>query len=197
MDLIRGVDPLMQAAMAGPFFPICLAYLDWPGAPVYAHSGVGTITWDGHDWIGVGTLGNIDIPPETAGVAAVDAMLSLAGLSEEIEMYVDDPIRNRTVELYLGVVAARPGEPGGNQLRGDPVSLFGGTMDGLSLIASQGEKGVTTEAQVNVATGPSARSSATIYHTDENQKSRHPLDTAGRLVILAYARAQKLTWPET
>lgn len=197
MDLIRGVDPLMQAAMAGAFYPVCLAYLDWPDAPVRAHSGVDTIAWDGHDWIGVGTLGNIDIPPEAAGVAAVEAMLSLAGLSADIESYADDAIRNRTVELYFGALAARPGDPGGDQLKGNPVSLFMGTMDGLSIIASRGDKGVTNEAQVSVATGPSARSAATIYHTDEDQKSRYPLDTAGRLVILAYAKAQKLTWPET
>jgi len=196
MDLVRGVHPDMLAAMAGPFFTIGFAFLDWPDAPVYAHSGVGTIPWGGHDWIGVGKLGNIEIPPETSGVAAVEAMLSLAGMSAEIEGYADDEIRNRTVEIYLGAVAARPGDPGGTTLRGSPVSLFSGTMDGLTLMASRGDKGVTHAAQIPVATGPSARSAATIYHTDEDQRSRHPLDTAGRLVILNYARAQKTTWPE-
>ncbi len=197
MDMIRGLDPDMLAALEGPFFPICLAFLDWPDAPVYAHSGVGTITWDGHEWRGVGALGNVEIPPEAAGVAAVDAMLSLAGVSADLEGFADDAIRNRTVELYMGAVAARPGDPGGTTLRGNPVSLFSGTMDGLSIIASEGEDGIDHEARVSVATGPSARSAATIYHTNEDQSSRYPADTAGRLVILAYAKAQKVTWPET
>ena len=197
MELVRGVDPDMLSAMADPFFTVGFAFLDWPDTPVYAHSGVGTITWGGHDWMGVGVLGDIEIPPESAGVAAVEAMLSLAGLSADIEDYADDEIRNRTVEIYLGTVAARPGDPGGTTLRGSPVSLFSGTMDGLSILASRGESGVTHQAKIPVATGPSARSAATIYHTDENQRARHPADTAGRLVILSYARAQKTTWPES
>ena len=197
MDLIRDVDPVMLATMNGPFFPVCFAFLDWPDEPAYAHSGVGTIAWGGHDWLGVGVLGNVDIPPESAGIAAVEAMLSLAGVSADLEGYADDAIRNRTVELYLGVVAARPGDTGGTTLRGMPVELFAGTMDGLSIVASEAEGGVDHEARITVATGPSARSAATIYHTNEDQISRYPGDTAGRLVILSYAKAQKLTWPET
>lgn len=204
MDLKRGVHPALLASLAQGGHPVLFGYLDWPGAPVRAHSGVGAITWGGHVWNGVGTLGNIDIPAEAGEIAAVEAVLSLAGVPADLDGYADDAIRGRTVALYLGGVAGRPGGDDGKQttgpgstLIGTPVSLFSGTMDGLTLTASATDEGVDHEAQVAVATGVEARSMASIYHTDEDQRRTYPTDTAGRLVILAYAKAQKLTWPET
>lgn len=203
MELKRGVSPAMLAALSEPSYPILFAHLDWPGDPVWAHTGVGTITWGGQAWNGVGTLGNIEIPEEAPGVAAVEAVLSLAGVPADLDGYADDPIRNRTVEIYIGTVAGRPGghdgkqiSGPGNTLIGTPVELFSGTMDGLLLNASDDGGEIVHDAQVMVATGVEARSMASIHHSDEDQRRSYPSDTAGRLVIMAFANAQRLTWPE-
>lgn len=204
MILRRGVDPATLAAFRTGGYPVLFADLDWPDAPVRAHSGVGPIAWGGRVWNGVGMLGNVQVPEEGAEIAAIEAVLSLAGVPADLDGYADDAIRNRTVILHIGAVQGRPGGPSGadmagpgNALVGEPVRLFSGIMDILTLTASGTDDGVDHEAQVTVLTGQEARSMASISHSDEDQRRRHPGDTAGRHTILAYARAQKLFWPET
>ena len=203
MELRRGVDPALLARLSGVSYPILFAYLDWPGAPVWAHSGVGPITWGGQTWQGVGHVGAVELPEESAEIAATEAMLTLAGVAADLDGYADDNIRNRLVEIYLGSVQGRPGGHDGRQvtgpgstLAGAPQRLFAGLMDVLTLTAAKSDEGVEHTAQVSVISGQEARSAATVFHSDEDQKRKFPGDTAGRLVILAFARAQKLTWPE-
>lgn len=203
MILRRGIAPEMLGALAGPSYPVLFAYLDWPGGEVRAHSGVGTITWGGQDWTGVGTVGQVEVPEEAPGVAAHEAVLSLAGVPADLDGYADDQIRNRTVGLWIGILAGRPGGHDGAQaagsgstLIGTPVELFAGTMDGLSMTDSASDEGVEHQVQVMVATGIEARSGASIRHSDEDQRRAYPSDTAGRLVIMAIANSQRMTWPE-
>lgn len=205
MDLKRGLSFAMLDAIAQPFHPVLLGHVDWPDAPVFAHTGVGPIAFAGREWRGVGPYGAVDVPAEPlGGVVASEASLSLIGVPADLDGLADDVIRGRDVSLFLGVVAGRPGgvdgaqtSGPGNSLLGDPISLFAGTMDGLDLTATAQDGAVLHEARVAVATGPSARAMAAISHSDEDQRRRYPDDSAGRLVILAYARAQKLTWPAT
>lgn len=196
MILRRGVDNGLLAALSQGGYPVLFVYLDWPGTAVYAHSGVGSITWGGQMWLGVGTLGNITIPEEGSEIAVSEAVLALAGVPADLDGMVDDNVRNRTAEIYLGAVMSRPGSDGGNDLIGVPVQLFSGIMDGINMSDSATDEGVDHAVNIPIITGVEARSSATIHHSNEDQRRTYPNDTAGRLVILSYAKAQKLTWPE-
>lgn len=204
MELRRGVDPALLAALSRGGYPVLFAWLDWPDAPVWAHTGVGPITWGGKTWQGVGTVGNIQLPEEGAEIAAVEAILSLAGVPADLDGYADDTIRNRSMTLHIGAVQGRPGGHDGKRttgpgstLVGQPTQLFSGILDILTLTASATDEGVEHEAQVSVLTGQEARSMASLSHSDEDLRRKHPADTAGRHTIMAFARAQKLTWPET
>lgn len=197
VTLTRGVPAPMMAALAETFYPVVFVWLDWPGAPLRAHSGVGTITWGGHSWAGVGKFGAVSVPSEDGGsMVATEASLSLVADPAALDGYLDDAIRNLSGEIYKGLVTARPGEAGGTTLVSDPVTMFSGTMDGLLMDITPDDAGYTTQAVVSLVTGPGARSGATIYHSGEDQARRYPGDTAGRLVALAIARLQKMTWPE-
>lgn len=203
MELRRGVGAALLSALSQGGYPVLFGHLDWPGAPVRAHTGVGQIEWGGEIWHGVGTMGNVELPEEASEIAAVEALLSLAGVPADLDGYADDVIRGRVAEIYIGAVAGRPGGSDGQQatglgstLIGTPVRLFSGIMDALTLSTSRSDDGVEHSAQVTAATGQEARSGATIYHCDEDQRRVYPTDTAGRLVILAYAKAQKTAWPE-
>lgn len=204
MDLTRGLSAPTLAAIQRPFFPLLFGHLDWPDAPVRAHTGVGPITWGGHTWTGVGPLGNVEIPTEAMGsVVATEAILSLIGVPADLDGFADDQIRGRAVSLHLGVVQGRPGgvdgmstSGPGNVLIGAPVELFSGVMDILDLDASADGTEISHQARVTAITGPGARTRASLTHNDEDQRSKYPTDTAGRHVILAYAKAQKLKWPE-
>ena len=196
--LRRGVPPEMLAAMQGTFYPVLFVHLDWPGDPVRAHSGVGVISWGGYDWTGVGDFGDVAIPDEAAGsMVATTATVSLVASPEDFDAFLDDQIRNRAGSIAMGVVAARPGDPGGNDLVAAPVPVFFGTMDGMAMTVDPTENGVQSTMTITLSTGPGARSAATIAHSDADQSAKYPGDTAGRLVALSYARAQKYTWPES
>lgn len=197
MELVRGVDADFLQALQGPFHPVLFVYMDWPDHPVYAHSGVGSISWDGHDWTGVSHLGSIDLPAENmGGVVANEATISLAGVPLDLNGLVGDNIRGRMALIWVGVLAGRPGSEGGTTLIGEPVFLFAGSMDTMGMDISREDAEVSGRIGINLRTGPSARSLASVSHSDEDQRRTHPTDTAGRHVILAYAKAQKLKWPE-
>ncbi|NUM72729.1 hypothetical protein HUU40_00065 [candidate division KSB1 bacterium] len=200
MDLKRGVDPVLLAALSQMSNPVLLVYLDWEGAPVYAHTGVGIIEWNGHEWEGVGKFSEIAIPEESSGLAMIEAVLTLAGVDADLQGHIDDNIQGRIAEIYVGALTDRPGGFDGKQndvLIGTPISIFTGKMDTFGISTSKAGRGkVVNRAVISIATGVEARSAFSIYHNDENQRREYPDDTAGRLVILAYANAQKLTWPQ-
>lgn len=199
MDLRRGIDPVLLAALLQTSYPVVFIYLDWPDATVRFHTSVGNLTWGGYLWKGMGELASMDIPAEQAGIAVLDATLALAGVPADLDGFADDRIRNRPAELYIGSLSDRPGGVDGNQpgtLVGMPARIFSGTMDGLSLVATAVDDGVQHEARVTVTTGQEARQNATIYHSNEDQRRLYPSDTAGRLVIMNFANAQKITWPQ-
>ena len=54
--------------------------LDYFEGPLRLWSGVGTISYDGHDWIGVGSLGSIETQSQTRDLNSSGLRLSLSGV---------------------------------------------------------------------------------------------------------------------
>ena len=193
---MRTIDPALAAALSGASFnPIVLVYLDWPGGAVRAHSGAGSITWGGQSWSGVGKFGDISVPEESASGVPVDFALSVVCDLAELADYADAVIRQRAGVIYLGATTT----PGGNVLIGDPVAIASGTMDTsvLSLSVDRGGAAPVTlyRLTVGMTTGPGYRSSAGIAHSHEDQSRAYPGDTAGKMLVLATARAATALWP--
>jgi hypothetical protein len=193
MALIRTIPPAMQAALdSGHFYPVTMVHLDWPVAPVFAHGGVGTIEFEGEDWLGVGEFGQIQLPEESPSLAATAAGIRLVGVPPAILAMLDDPIRNRAARVLFGVVTTR----GGNVLVADPVEVFAGYMDAMRYVGKVSGLKILHGIELQAATGPSARSAASFYHSYEDQITAFPGDTFGRLFINNEAEAASLTWPE-
>lgn len=191
--LTRDIDPDTITAFAQPaFYHVVLVWLDWPETAVRVHSGVGDIVWDGRTWTGIGHFGEINIPEEIEGLASQSADLRLIGAPDELDAYLDAPIRNRDAAIYFGATT----KPGGNVLIGNPFEVFVGYMDALREVVEISASEMRRDVVLQVANGPSQRSYVETFHTDEDQKRRFPTDTAGRFVIFAEAEATKLTWPE-
>lgn len=190
-NLTRGVPAAMMTAISqAAFFPIILVHLDWPAAAVRVHSNVGTLTFEGLSWLGVGAFGAITLPEESRGQASLSAELRLVGLGAELDDYLDDEIRGRQARIFFGAVTQRAG----NVLVADPVEVFSGYMDALRDV-TQGADGVIERGVIlTVAQGPSQRSAAAAYHTAEDQARQYPTDTAGRHTINAEARAGNFIW---
>lgn len=194
MDLIRGFSPLqLQALSSSAFYPNLMVHVDWPGDPLRFNMGDTDIEWNGETFYGFGPMGALSLPPEAPGIAASTANLSIAGVDAELDGKMNAAVRGRGVQIYLAMMGSREG---GNRL-GPPIPLFRGTIGSLRMrTSSVNQNEVFNRIEVDLSTGPSARSESSIYHTNEDQQRRFPGDTAGRLVILSYAKAQKLRWPE-
>lgn len=196
MDLMRVMDPATEAAIAGAVFhPVIMVWLDWPGGSVRAHSGVGAITWGGETWAGVGQFGAVSVPDEAMGGVPVEFSVSLTCDLPELADYADAVIRQRPGAVYLGVTTTA----GGNVLIGAPVSLAAGTMDVLVLRqeVERSENQVVNlfTLTVTLTTGPGYRSAVAVSHSHENQSRAYPGDTAGKMLVLATASAEKTLWP--
>lgn len=191
--LTRGIDPVLVAEFSkGLFYPITLVWLDWPDDPVFAHSNAGAISWNGETWLGVGDFGSIDIPQETLSLAATSATISLIGIPPEMYARLEVPIRNRDGAIYVGAVTERRG----NILVGNPTEIFSGYMDSFRFTMEDDDGNTVHGVTLKLATGPGARSIASITHSAEDQSAKHPGDTAGRFLIYSRAKLVKLTWPE-
>jgi hypothetical protein len=191
--LNRNIDPVTIAALSKtPLYPIVLLYLDWPTGPVRVHSNVGTLNWDGHDWTGIGNFGAIQMPGEETGLISQPAQLRLVGAPDELDDYLDDPIRDRDGEVFFGVVTERAG----NALIGNPFSIYVGYMDAMRETVEADNGVLRRDLVINLAGGPSQRAYTDLFHTYEDQIAAHPGDTAGRLVQNAEAERDRLTWPE-
>ena len=60
-----------QCAQEPRVRPFVLVELDFPEKPIRAWTGIGTITWDGKTWTGVGDLGRIGPIEESADLRAL------------------------------------------------------------------------------------------------------------------------------
>lgn len=198
MGITRDIHPdTLSALQEAYFYHAAMVFFDWPDQPVYAHTGVGIISFDGHDWIGVGDFGRISLPEETSGLASFPAEFEIIGLDATIVDYLDDPVRNRDVKVYGAILADRSS----NQVVGEPFEIWSGYADGMKYSATvqdnNGRSVLSHGIKLEARGGPTVRLTSEVYHTPEDQSTKYPGDTAGRWVINAEAEGQKLTWPES
>lgn len=189
----RDIDAATLAAISDPggFYPIMAYFIDWPDAPVYAHSNHGTMSWDGQSWTGVGSAAQISLPGGQVGMAAQDGSFVLTGIGDVLDDILERDAREREVSFYFGAVTARDGAvPVGDLWR-----VFTGVIDGFDDAIEKTDLGRTRTLTVSIVTGPSQRSTSYVTHTFESQQAEYPTDTAGRLTINADTEAAKLRWP--
>lgn len=194
MDLIRGLSATQKGALrASIFYPNLMVFVDWPGDPLRFNMRETDMVYQGETYYGFGPLANLALPGESQGIAADVASLSIAGVDHDLNGKMNSPVRGREVAVYMALMSSRV-----NGARiGDPIPLFKGTIGSMRMrTTAVSDTDLMSTIEVDLSTGPSARAKSSIYHTDEDQRSKYPADTAGRLVILSYAKAQKLRWPE-
>jgi hypothetical protein len=194
VGLTRGIHPDALAAIAaGGFHSVSFLMLDWPGEELRLHSGHGVIGWDGHDWLGVGKAASASVPAETMGMAAAPVKLAMAGLPPAIWEALEAPILNRDGEMWMAATRDRSGQGG---IIGAPWDLYAGYMDASRYVQREGAAGPLHQMQLDLKSGPGARSAASVFHSYDDQMLAYPGDTGCRLFINALVRAETMTWPE-
>lgn len=194
MDLVRGLSPEQkQAIRSSCFFPNLMVFVDWPSAPLRFNMRDIDMIYQGETYAGFGPAAEISLPSEAPGIAASTAMISIAGVDHDLESRMTQRVRGSSVTIHMALMSA---STGGYRI-GAPIPLFRGVIGSLRMkTASLDQNTRMSRVEVDLSTGPSARTESSIFHTNEDQSRKYPNDTAGRLVILAYAKAQKLRWPE-
>jgi hypothetical protein len=184
MVMSRGVPSGMLAALSGPMHPVMLVYVDWPGGVQRAHSNFGTITWGGHDWTGVGSMGGVTLPGEMTGIASDDGALTLGGLPEVIDDLLSVDPRGSEVLIYFGLTTVR----NGTTLVSDPVLAWSGYVDGMASTEGYEGQEVRSTITLPVVSRASQRLRPAAYHSEADQAAEYPGDTAGRWLTAALAR---------
>ncbi|MFH1806823.1 MAG: hypothetical protein ABID63_18235 [Pseudomonadota bacterium] len=162
------LDPDLKGNLdSGVVSPVLLCRIGSADGDLRCWTGWGTLTWDGHDWVGIGDFGGVSEIEETTNIESTGPTYYMNGLGPDLLGYVQDVMgRGFPAELYVGAFAngALIGEPYPAQIGvTDQVEI---TDDGDSITAAVSTAGdLITLARARVR-----------RYTDADQQAIHPGD---------------------
>lgn len=124
-DLTSGVVTEATASANRPCF---LAYFDFQAGAQRVWSGIGSVTWGGNTYAGLGRLGSFTPIEETVDVRAAGMTFRLCGVDTTlVAAAMADNYHGRAVKLWLGFLNSS------GAIIADPYSVFSGRMDLVQL----------------------------------------------------------------
>lgn len=151
--------------------------------PVYAHSGYGTITFDGNDYLGVGQLGSVSEARESEVLGPTPMQLQLSGVdSTLISEALTSGRYGDAITVYIGY------RQDDGTLVEAPWVAWKGTFEYATLNVGD-ENSITVTCQHDLAILEESDGSR---YTDEDQQRRFTGDTGFEYV--ARIATQKLVW---
>ena len=143
----RGLPAAVNTALQSDFVQlVTFAELQFSAATQYVHDGLGTYTWGGHNWIGLGTLGSISAIAEgteispyslTLTLSALDSTMSSSALTENYFM--------RPVKIYLGLLDSS------DALIATPSQIWSGHMDVMTITAGSDNDSISLVAESDMS----------------------------------------------
>lgn len=121
------MSPAMLTALQAPVLrPAVFVMATFVTGAVYMWSGLGSITWNGHTWLGLGSLLGFSTAEEGVTVEAKGISFSLSGIDVSLLADVLQEFQvGLPVQVYLGLFdgASPP------SLIADPITTWSGRMD--------------------------------------------------------------------
>lgn len=115
---------MLAAIGAGEWFPCFFIQMQFISETVYIWSGLGSVTWNGQMWSGVGSMLGIEAIEEGASVLARSVSISLAGMDPTLAPEFESDFRlGGTIKIYLGALTAI-----GGSIIADPMDAWTGRM---------------------------------------------------------------------
>lgn len=181
----RGLSGAMQTAITVKVVrPALLVYLNFVSGPVYMWSGQGTISWNGHDFIGAGKFGGVSPITESKKISANGMQLSLSGVPTEAIADALTLNRGRAAKAWRAYFA-----DDGTTIVSSPYQNFGGFINSIKILDSGETSKITVLLETRMIDLNRPR---TRLWTSEQQKSEHPTDLAFDFV--AGLQNQTLPW---
>lgn len=147
--------------------PVLLVRIGSADGDVRMWTGWGTISWDGHDWLGIADFGGVSEVTETTNIDSSSPVFYLNGIGPDLLSYVQDVVgRGFPAELYIGAFK-------NGALIGDPYPAS---------IAVTDQTEITDEGDAINVTLSTAGDMITLARpkvgrlTDADQQARYPGD---------------------
>jgi len=167
--------------------PIWFAYFDFFSGPVRVWTGVGSVSWNGNTYLGLGEFGTVDGLTESTETEAGGPVFTLTGApSAMISLVFADNYNGRTVQAWCGFRNLAT-----DAIIADPYAIFSGRMERLEI----DDQGDTSTIRVYAESKNYAPNVADDRRfNDADQQIDFPGDTA--LVYLASSGQKPLMWGE-
>lgn len=94
-----------------------LAEIDHPDGAVYVWSRVGTLTYDGHEWTGLGVLGRVRPVGTSRKTAIQQVTFELRGVPATATQFLSSNVRGRSGNLWMAGILP------GRKVVADPVLI--------------------------------------------------------------------------
>ena len=166
----RGLSASVIAALTSNVVrPITFSKLDFSSGIIYVHDGIGTYTWGGQDWIGVGDFGAISNIQEGSEVSPYSITLTLSGLdSGLVSTALTEDYFMRDVNIYLGLLDED------DTLIDTPSQIWSGFMDVMNIsLGSAGGDSIELTCESELA---KFDRSANLRYTHVQQQKRNSSD---------------------
>jgi hypothetical protein len=131
-------------------------------------SGLGTLSWDGYDWLGIGTLGKVGVVTEDSQLNAQALQISLSGIDSDLLSYALGEVQQGLpVKLWFATF-----DDAGN-ITVSPTLCYAGRMDQISILqdTSTATIGITVENRLSDLQRKVER-----RFTDRDQRLNYPND---------------------
>lgn len=158
------------AAITAPRVNVTLLFeADFDSGQENLFTGYGTLSFNGRTYLGIGKLLQVDPAQETSSIAAEGATFQLSGVrAEDISIALAENYRGRPVRVLLGQFYDD------GTLVADPIPLFSGTMDVMTLNGDPAAPVITMTAENELIILKRTRLR---NRTHEDQQIDYPGDT--------------------
>lgn len=135
--------------------------------PVYVHSGLGEITWNGNTYVGIGMLGQVSEHQESEALTVQPITFSLSGLDQQrLRGALDSASYGDQITMYEAFI------DDAGDLVADPVVIWAGSVDSTSIRVGP-EPVITIVGQHDIADLDRADGGR---FTNEDQQARYEGD---------------------
>jgi hypothetical protein len=165
---------VIAAIESGMVRPAFFVEGNFTSGPAYLWSGLGSITWNGHTWTGLGSFAEISTVEEGSSVESKGVTLSLSGIDATLLTDVMTEFQvGLPVTVWIGFFDAS------NALIPDPIISFAGRMDQPTLTVDGSSATIAINCESKLL---EMNNSVERRYTHEDQQIDHPGDRGFELV---------------
>lgn len=145
---------------------VVLAKLEFSSGALYVHDGIGSLSFGGDTYVGVGSFGGIESSDEQIELVAKPITLSLSGVDSSIvSSAMTEDYQNKPVTIYLGFLNDS------NAFVATPEIVWEGRMNQMQVSISKGTGSIKLSCEYRLRREP-----IIARFSDQDQKLAFPGD---------------------